>query len=188
MRKIVIILIGLAFTFFVIHTIVIIIDGLTDEDERSEVGVVLGNKVNEDGTPSPRLQARLDKAYNLYINNLLDTIIVSGGVGREGYDEAVVMKAYLIEKGVPETSVITDNNGYNTRMTAENSLEIVQQHDLSTDNITVITQFFHISRTKLAMKQQGFEEVYGGHAEYFEWRDIYSTIREFPAFYKYLIF
>ncbi|MFD2657046.1 hypothetical protein [Gracilibacillus thailandensis] len=52
MKKIVIILIGLALTFFVIHTIAITIDGLTDENERSEVGVVLGNKVKEDGTPS----------------------------------------------------------------------------------------------------------------------------------------
>ncbi|WP_163581865.1 YdcF family protein [Gracilibacillus saliphilus] len=188
MKKIVIILIGLTFTFFVIHTIVITIDGLTDENDRSEVGVVLGNKVKEDGTPSARLQARLDKAYNLYINNLLETIIVSGGIGMEGFDEAEVMKGYLIEKGVPESSIITDNNGYNTEMTAENSLEIAQKHNLSTDHITVITQFFHISRTKLAMKQQGFEEVYGSHAEYFEWRDVYSTIREFPAFYKYLMF
>ncbi len=188
MKIIIIILIGLTFTFFVIHTIVITIDGLTDEKEPSELGVVLGNKVNEDGTPSERLKARLDTAHNLYINNFLDTIIVSGGVGMEGYDEAEVMKEYLIEKGVPETSIITDNNGYNTEITAENSLEIAQQHDLSTENITVITQFFHISRTKLAMKQQDFKEVYGSHAEYFEWRDIYSTIREFPAFYKYLVF
>ncbi|SFL34557.1 DUF218 domain-containing protein [Gracilibacillus orientalis] len=188
MKKIVIILIGLAFTFFIIHTIIITIDGLTDEKEHSEIGVVFGNKVNEDGTPSDRLQARLDKAVSLYLDNKLEKIIVSGGVGIEGFDEAEVMKDYVIEKGVPEATIVTDSNGYNTEMTAENTLEIAHQKNLSTESITVITQFFHITRTKLAMKQQGFTEVYGAHAEYFEWRDIYSTIREFPAFYKYLIF
>ncbi|MGP4042046.1 YdcF family protein [Gracilibacillus sp. D59] len=187
MKRMVFILVGIMITFFIIHTAVITIDGLSDEREASEIGVVLGNKVNKDGTPSKRLQERLDKAVSLYLDDRLQTIIVSGGIGKEGHDEAAVMKEYLIKKGVPDSFIIQDSNGYDTEMTAKNTLEIAHQHDLSTESITVITQFFHISRSKLAMKQHGFTKVYGAHAEYFEWRDIYSTIREFPAFYKYLV-
>ncbi|MBU8906222.1 YdcF family protein [Desertibacillus haloalkaliphilus] len=171
--------------WFVIHTAAVIIDGLNDELEKTEVGVVLGNKVERDGHPSERLQARLDKAIELYEDGYLDFIIVSGGLGVEGYDEAEVMEEYLVGHGVSGDSIFTDSNGYNTTMTAENARRIMGNLDVR--SVTVITQYFHISRTKLAFEKQGFKEVRGAHAEIFEVRDFYSIVREFPAFYKYLL-
>nr|WP_306812933.1 YdcF family protein [Paenibacillus soyae] len=158
---------------------------MNDELRRVDVAVVLGNKVEVNGQPSERLQARLDKAVELYNQGYFRLVIVSGGIGKEGFDEAKVMKFYLIDKGVPEEKIIEDNKGYNSQMTAQNASKIM--NDLKLDSVMVVTQYFHVSRTKLAFKKLGIQEVYSAHAAFFEPRDIYSMIREFPAYYKYLI-
>ena len=96
------------------------------------------------------------------------------------------MKNYLVEKGIPNECVILDDKGYNSFMTALNTKNIM--NDMGLNTITIITQYFHITRTKLAFRKAGFNKVYTAHAKYFEIRDIYSLVREFFAYYKYLLF
>jgi uncharacterized SAM-binding protein YcdF (DUF218 family) len=69
-------------------------------------------------------------------------------------------------------------------MTAKNSKVIIEGMDL--DTVMVISQFHHITRTKLAFNKIGFEEVYSAHADFFEPREMDSITREFFAYYKYL--
>ena len=95
------------------------------------------------------------------------------------------MKNYLVAQGIPEASIIKDPDGYNSYMTAENSKAIMDE--LNLDSVMVISQYFHISRTKLAFEKVGFETIASAHADIFDSRDVYSTLREFPAFYRYLI-
>lgn len=171
--------------WFCIHIATIVFDGLNDELEFVDAGVVLGNKVELTGQPSTRLQKRLDRAAELYEKNYFQYVIVSGGIGKEGFDEAKVMRDYLIQAGVPEDRIVLDNKGSNTLMTAKNSKIIMQEMEL--DSVMIISQYYHISRTKLAFKKVGFDKVYSAHARIFEARDIYSLIREFIAYYKYLI-
>ncbi|MCT2537706.1 YdcF family protein [Aquibacillus koreensis] len=170
---------------FIIQSVVIVVDGLHDETSKTDVGVVLGNKVNLDGSPSDRLKARLDKALELYEDDRISHVITSGGIGDEGFDEAKVMKDFLVENGVEEEHVITDSEGYNTFMTAENARKIMDDNQWT--SATVITQYFHITRSKLAFDKQGIEQVNGAHADFFELRDFYSIFREFFAVYKYLL-
>lgn len=172
------------FTWFAIHTVVIVIDGLNDELNSADMAVVLGNKVELNGQPSKRLQSRLDKTVELYDEGYFNFIIVSGGLGKEGFDEGKVMKNYLANQGISDDKIIVDSNGYNTYMTAENSRLVMDDLDLK--SVMVISQYFHITRTKLAFKKLGFEKVYSAHSGVFEYRDVYSIIREFPAYYKYL--
>jgi len=178
-------LLACLFLWLVIHTIIIVTDGLNDELEVVDAAVVLGNRVELNGQPSDRLQARLDKAVQLYEENFFEYIIVSGGTGKEGLDEAEVMKNYLVDQGIPEDRIIEDPDGYNSYMTAENSKVIMD--DLNLQSVMVISQYFHISRTKLAFEKVGFENIASAHAEIFDQRDLYSTLREFPAFYTYLL-
>jgi len=76
----------LFFFWFLGHLVFITADGLEDELGQSDIAVVLGNKVEEDGKPSLRLKARLDKAVELYQKNWFKKILVSGAVGKEGFD------------------------------------------------------------------------------------------------------
>ncbi|WP_167855583.1 hypothetical protein [Hymenobacter fodinae] len=48
-----------------------------------------------------------------------------------------------------------------------------------------MSQFFHLTRTKILLRQQAIPTVYAAHPAYFEWRDAYSLVREFFAYYAY---
>lgn len=131
-KKIIYILISIFLLWFGIHTLIITIDGLNDDLGKSDAAVVLGNKVELDGTPSVRLQGRLDKAIELYEKGYFDYIIVSGGFGKEGFSEAIVMKEYLIEKGISGDRILVDEVGNNSYMTAKNTKKIMEQMDFHT--------------------------------------------------------
>lgn len=91
------------------HMIIITIDGLTDKNKKADIAVVLGNKVNEDGTLSKRLEKRMECGLNLYNSRRVKKILVSGGLGKEGFYEGDKMKEYLIKHNVPDSVIIVDN-------------------------------------------------------------------------------
>ncbi|TDR76698.1 YdcF family protein [Paludibacterium purpuratum] len=158
----------------------IAIDGLHDDVQESDVGVVLGSKVMPDGTPSDRLRARLDKAAELYRQGMFKRIIVSGGTGEEGFSESLVMASYLTDRqSVPRTVILLDEHGDTTEATARNSAAIMKAQGFK--SALVITQFFHITRSRYALHRAGIETVRTAHANYFEARDLYSMARELIA-------
>ncbi|MGF1603553.1 MAG: YdcF family protein [Thermosynechococcaceae cyanobacterium] len=169
---------------FMLFALLIVGSGLNDDIHRADVGVVLGNKVETNGQPSDRLRARLDKAVQLFEQGMFSHIIVSGGLGAEGFDEAVVMKQYLIDQGVPALQIYLDSQGLTTALTAKNAAQIMQKNDWS--SALVISQYFHVPRTRLAFQQMGLSPVYAAHADFFEIRDIYSVAREVVGYGAYL--
>ncbi|MEM7040585.1 MAG: YdcF family protein [Bacteroidota bacterium] len=167
-----------------VHVTVIVVDGLRDELEDSVWAVVFGNKVNPDRSLSPRLKARMDKALWLYREKLVDSIFVSGGVGVEGHPEGTVMRDYLVENGVPSGIIVVDNAGVNSQATALNFRQLGVRKSAP---LLLISQYYHLSRAKLALRRAGFTHVGGVHADFqWEWRDIWSISREFVGFYAYL--
>lgn len=184
LRKILLLLAFLSL-FFIFPAVFIVTDGLVDEVHSADVAIVLGNTVNPDGNPSPRLQARLDKTIELYQKGLFPNIIVSGGVGIEGFDEAVVMRQYLIDQNIPADSIFLDSEGRTTNLTAKNSARIMTQQNWQ--SAMIVSQYFHISRTRLAFTKYGISPVYSAHANYFELRDLYSIAREVIGYFSYIL-
>lgn len=176
-------LVGVLLIWFAVHTIYIVADGLNDEQVTADAAVILGSKVNQDGSLSPRLNARIQKGYDLYIAGKVKKLVVSGGVGKEGFEEGTVMGAYLTLLGVPHDDIIIDNAGNNSYLTAVNYKAIAQANNFK--SVIVVSQYFHITRTKMIFRKLGMENVSGAHADHFEWRDVYSTAREVPAYYSY---
>ena len=82
-------------------------DGLSDHIRKSDVAIIFGSKVNPGGMLSSRLAARLDKGIELYRKGMFNYIIVSGGIGKEGIDEAVAMKTYLLAHQIPAAVIFT---------------------------------------------------------------------------------
>ncbi|WP_233788876.1 MULTISPECIES: YdcF family protein [Chryseobacterium] len=171
----------LIISWFVIHTVYIITDGLSDNGEKADIAIILGNKVNEDGTLSERLEKRLETGIELYKNHRVTKILVSGGLGKEAFYEGDKMKEFLISNAIPDSVIFVDNYGNNTRLTVENSLKFQQKYKFK--SIIVVSQYFHVTRTKKLFKDQGFENTSSVSPRYFEWRDLYSILREFPAYY-----
>ena len=157
----------------------LIIAGTIDDARPSDTAVILGSKVELTGQPSARLAARLDQGAVMYRAGLARTLIVSGGVGREGFDEAAVMRDYLVGKGVPAGAIIVDSLGLDTQATAANCAAIMRARGWS--SAIVVTQHFHVPRTRLALRMAGVKHVTVTHAHFAEWRDIYSTLRELVA-------
>jgi vancomycin permeability regulator SanA len=155
-------------------------DGLHDERKPSDVAVVLGSKVEPTGQPSERLLARLDAAAALYQRGWVHHVIVSGATGPEGHNEALVMQRYLVDSArLPEHAVLVDMAGTTTQATARNAASLMKARGFQ--RAVVVSQYFHITRCKLAMRRAGITDLSSTHPSYFEWRDLYSVMRETVA-------
>ncbi len=159
--------------------------GFASVPQKADVAIVLGNEVLANGEPSARLRARLDRAWEVYKAGLTKHVIVSGGTGLSGYNEADVMKKYLVERGVPEVDVVTDPDGVDTQATANHSAAIMQTHGWQ--DAIVVSQFFHLPRTKMALRAAGVKVVSGAYPRFHEWRDVYSLVREAVAIPVYMV-
>ncbi len=169
---------------FLTATGILVWSGMSDHLGKADVALVLGNKVNTDGSPSPRLKARLDTAVDLFRLGYFPRVIVSGGTGIEGVPEGTAMKNYLVSAGIPESAILVDDQGIDTQASARNTVSILRSEQMK--SVFVITQYFHIPRSKLALSKLGVSPIFHAHPNYFEARDIYSTLRELPAYLKYL--
>lgn len=158
--------------------------GLLTHARGADVAVVLGNTVQRDGNPSPRLAARLDRAKQCYEQHQCRILFVSGGIEPSGADEAASMSMWLVRNGVPADKIVVDATGNDTWATARHASEFMRAHGFT--SAIVVTQYFHLPRTMLALKRFGVPEVSGAYPWFWEGRDLYSIARETPAFLWYV--
>jgi vancomycin permeability regulator SanA len=151
----------------------------------ADLAVVPGSAVLPDGTPSARLTARLNAAVDAYRAHLVPLIMVSGGRGAAGFDEAAVMRDSLLRAGIPDAAILADPDGGNTRATAEHAIELMHNRHLK--RVMVGTQYFHIPRCILALHQAGADDISSAYPRFFEARDLYAIVRELVALPIYLI-
>lgn len=161
------------------------IAGLRATHGPAHLAVVLGNEVLADGSPSPRLHARLNQGLALYHQGLVQHILVSGGTGRSGYDEATVMAAYLQERGVPAEAIFLDSKGANSFATALNTATLMQKQGWR--SVIAVSQYYHLPRATLALRRAGIPYVQGAYPRYWELRDVYALAREVVGLVWYRI-
>jgi len=151
--------------------------------------VVLGAKVEEDKSPSPSLQKRLDTAIEYEDTNPGTIFVLSGGKGpNEPVTEAEAMAAYLTENGIPADKLLLEIQSGNTnenvicskalidRVTEEKRQKSMQTKGQPEGNggrgmvlqaeerplrIGFLTGDFHLFRTLNIAKKQGIANVYG---------------------------
>jgi vancomycin permeability regulator SanA len=172
------------FVVAVAPCLVIVVVGLRDGAHQADLAVVLGNKVESDGSPSPMLKARLDHAVELYREGYFQRVLVSGG-HKEGYDEALSMGRYLEANGVPREAIFEDNKGFNTWETARNTAAFLHEHHLT--SVLVVSQYFHMPRCRLAFTKFGIAPVYLSPARYWSVRDFWSVPREVAGYVVYYL-
>ncbi|MGK5009975.1 YdcF family protein [Janthinobacterium sp. MDB2-8] len=170
---------------FLLATTALVLTGINDKLAPADVIVVPGNTIMPDGTPSPRLQARLDVALKQFQAHRAPRILVSGATGKEGFDEAASMARYLQSRGVASSAIIEDNQGWTTDATARNAAALMRAHGWKT--AMVATQYFHVPRFRLALERAGIAVSGQVHAPYFELRDLYSVPRETVGYAVYFM-
>ncbi len=95
------------------------------------------------------------------------------------------MREYLEAQGIPHDAIIEDNDGYTTWMTARNTSRILSAKRLQ--SVLVISQYFHMSRCRLALSKFGVASIYTSHAPFWSVRDFYSVPREVIGYADYYI-
>lgn len=161
----------------------IAITGLASRPGDADAALVFGNTVERSGLPSRRLAARLDAALDLFNAKRVRFILVSGATGKEGFDEALAMRRYLLDRGVPDSTLIVDNRGINTRATCINARQLL--HARGASSVNVVTQYFHLPRACLAAQRAGLRVAGAVAPRFFEPRDFYSLGREVVALPAY---
>lgn len=170
------------------HALYICYDGLNDTATSADIAIVLGNRVEADGSLPPWTKGRMDAALKLYKKGRVKRFFISGGITKEtNYPEATGMKAYLVRNGVPDSLIVADNKGVNTYHTAVNFDSYNKTKKF--ESVIVVSQFFHISRSKYIIRKMGFEgKIESAASTHYTFLDIPSTFREVLGFYKYWLY
>ncbi len=128
-------------------------------DYTEQTVIVLGCAVRGDRV-SIALAKRLDKAYEYHLKNPDAVIIVSGGQGaQEDISEALAMKRYLVEKGVPEEKIIMEDKSTSTITNFKNSYDIMFERNLPVHSTVFVTNAFHVYRSAEYAESYGFKEI-----------------------------
>lgn len=146
--------------------------------------IVLGSRIRKDGTLTPILKGRVDKAIEFSKeqkekNNRDIIFIPSGGKGEdEIISEAEAMKNYLIENGIDESNIIVENKSINTYQNMKYSKELIdQKHN---GNIIFSTTNYHVFRSGVIANNQGIDcEGIGSTTKWYFYTN--ALIREFIA-------
>lgn len=137
--------------------------------------VVLGAGIRR-GKPSPMLEDRLKTGISLYNNDISNKILITGDHMNDNYDEVTVMKNYLLEHGIPEEDIITDNYGISTYDSIYRVKNVYKSN-----KVVIVSQRYHLYRA-LFLSDNLDLESYGVEANlryyYGQW---YREIREILA-------
>lgn len=121
--------------------------------------VVLGCRVNRDGTLSEMLRRRLDIAADYLLEHPLSACITSGGQGpKEPGPEALYMRDYLIQKGVAPERIYPETASSNTSENIRFSHALLEREGLS-PRLVIATEGFHQLRAGYFAAGEGLEST-----------------------------
>jgi len=119
----------------------------------SDVIIVLGAQVKEDGTPSVALERRLTAALESYRTDRQTIIVCGAQGGNEPRPEGDVMRDWLLERGVPPEDVIAETASVNTRENLNNAKAIMDEMGLQ--EALIVTSDYHVARALKLCAQAG---------------------------------
>ena len=110
------------------------------------VAVILGNRLNDDGSMSQILKKRLEATLKLNQLFAPSKIILSGGVANPnaGLSEAEVMRNYLVSQGVDADKLVLEDKSITTKQNAEFSVPMAA--NLGATQILLCTSIEHMGR------------------------------------------
>jgi uncharacterized SAM-binding protein YcdF (DUF218 family) len=147
--------------------------------------VVLGAGLKRDGTPTPLLAKRLDKAREVAAALAArggpdPLIVVSGGRGDdEKLAEAEAMKMYLTDRGVCPSAILLEDRSRNTAENLRFSRAVMDGVRPGA-RCVIVTSNFHVLRTAILARRLGVRgQVIGAPTAPYYWPS--AMLREFAA-------
>jgi uncharacterized SAM-binding protein YcdF (DUF218 family) len=160
--------------------------GLTADGGPADFVVVLGAGLKRDGTVTPLLAKRLDRALEVAARPAAGpaargpVLVVSGGKGGdERVAEAEAMSAYLTDHGVPPGAILLEDRSRNTEENLRFSQSIMESARPG-GRCVIVTSNFHVLRTAMLARRLGVRgHVAGAPVALYYWPS--ATLREFAA-------
>ncbi len=106
--------------------------------------LIMGNALNKDASPSTELLARLAAALEVSSVNPAAQIIVSGDGEILGIKECALMKRWLVERGVPSSSIIEEDESNDSVQNLLFSTKIIAE--IGAKKVVLVTGAAHIFR------------------------------------------
>ena len=149
--------------------------------------IILGCMIREDGTLTPLLRSRADRALEFARMQKEKTgrdivFLPSGGRGAdEPVPEAEAIGRYLSAAGVPEDRILTETRSTDTRENMLFSSELINEHSAGKDvKVAFSTTNYHVFRAGLTADRLGLSaEGIGSPTKRYFW--INAFVREFIA-------
>lgn len=143
---------------FVTSVIGVCVGYALNSPEKNQTVIILGCQVNGE-TPSLMLYDRMNKAVEYLEENPESCVVVSGGKGPgESITEAEAMKRYLIEKGISESRIFTEEKSVNTKENIAFSAKIIKENGLN-PSVAIATDGFHQFRAHRFCRENNIENT-----------------------------
>ena len=115
--------------------------------------IVLGSRVNMDGTPSINLTFRLEAALASWQETPC-LIICCGAQGAdEPAPEGDVMRDWLIARGVPADQVLSETASFNTAQSIRNAAAMLEERGIT--GALMLTSAYHVPRAMALAEDEG---------------------------------
>jgi uncharacterized SAM-binding protein YcdF (DUF218 family) len=140
--------------YFAVTLANIVYEGNTDPGGTADVIVVMG-AAQYDGRPSPLLQERLSTALQLWSSKRAPLIAVTGGKqDGDRFTEAEASQRWLVDRGVPESSIVMETVGESTWQSLSELAPLLRERNVST--AIVVSSDWHVSRASSTLRELGF--------------------------------
>ena len=135
------------------------VDRLGQEDQArpSDVIVVLGARVNADGSPGSDLTSRTYHAVDLWERGLAPYIICTGGFRNEPLSAASVCKRFAVSLDVPPDRVVLADGSSNTVEDAEATQQVMARRGWK--NAVLVSHPLHLFRARWLFRRAGIDAV-----------------------------
>jgi vancomycin permeability regulator SanA len=144
------------------------------------VAIVFGAGLKPDHTPNDMLKDRLDTAYQLYIEEKIDTFLLSGDNTSLDYSEPQAMYDYLVfTLDVDSEDIVRDFAGLRTYDTCGRAKDI-----WGIDKAILISQGYHLSRAIFTCNSLGIDSTGYSATKYDYAGEDYYKLRELLAIHK----
>ncbi len=133
--------------------------GTTDYRRPADVAVIFGAGVYATGQPSPLLADRIRTGVELYRSGLVPLLVMSGGDGSHGFNEAQVMRDVAVGAGVDPAAILVDRAGNSTEATVANVSALLDARSGAADpeRVIAVSQAYHLPRVQLAFANAGID-------------------------------
>ncbi len=131
--------------------------GRVDAAREADVIVVLGARVNQDGTPGSDLTSRTYHAVDLWSAGVAPYMICTGGFQNEPLSAAAVCKRFAGDLGVPAERILIADGSSNTMEDAEVAAKVMDRQGWR--SAVLVSHPLHLFRARWLFQRAGVDAM-----------------------------